>query len=466
MNTHNNYTKLSTNFNTPKRKIRALNGVNLGPISMNGFLDLSELHRELKIPQTRLHDCPYSVADAVDIHCIFPHFDDDIDDPRNYNFAVSDDYIQSILDVGSAIVFRLGETIEHHKMNKYHIHPPKDYTRWARICVNIIRHYNQNWANGFTHNIKYWEIWNEAWGDNCWTGTQDEWMDFYAVTSKIIKAHDPTLKIGGPTADGGLQENPDPNNFAATFLNRCKKDKLPLDFYSWHNYSDRPEHILNDARSIRSGLDALGFTDCEIHLNEWNYHPRGDWSWQHDRGTWGKEIFLEAQSEIGASFDAALLIGMQDSPIDVANFYWAKEGWWGLFDAWGAPQKNYYAFLAFAQMLDTPERVACTNDSETEGTFILGAINKAQDTAQVLISCFRSENDRLELLLEGFPWSEQTRYCISVVDKNHNLEVVRRGVIDHDKGEKSMKMAISQHSVMLISFTPLKHKLNNTHKIK
>jgi hypothetical protein len=51
---------MSVDFVESVGRIRALNGVNLGPISMSGFLDLSEGHRQLSIPYTRLHDCPYA----------------------------------------------------------------------------------------------------------------------------------------------------------------------------------------------------------------------------------------------------------------------------------------------------------------------------------------------------------------------------------------------------------------------
>ena len=27
--------------------------------------------------------------------------------------------------------------------------------------MNVIKHYNSGWANGYHYNIKYWEIWNE-----------------------------------------------------------------------------------------------------------------------------------------------------------------------------------------------------------------------------------------------------------------------------------------------------------------
>lgn len=37
-----------------------------------------------------------------------------------------------------------GESIE--PWTCYHNHPPKDYAKWARAYVNIVRHYNEGWA--------------------------------------------------------------------------------------------------------------------------------------------------------------------------------------------------------------------------------------------------------------------------------------------------------------------------------
>jgi len=51
---------------------------------------------------------------------------------------------------------------------KKHNVPPKDFNKWARICVNIIRHYNDGWAGGYHWGIKYWEVWNEPDNHGFW----------------------------------------------------------------------------------------------------------------------------------------------------------------------------------------------------------------------------------------------------------------------------------------------------------
>jgi xylan 1,4-beta-xylosidase len=146
----------------------------------------------------RLHDCPYRMMDTVDMHLLFPNFDADPDDPAQYRFTQTDDYIQAICNLGAEVVYRLGESIEHYQHKSY-VCPPVDNAKWARICVNIIRHYNAGWANGFHHGIRYWEIWNEPdLGPLCWTGSDAEFIALYTTAAKAIKAYDANLMVGGP----------------------------------------------------------------------------------------------------------------------------------------------------------------------------------------------------------------------------------------------------------------------------
>lgn len=170
--------------------IRPLHGVNNGPICFGGLVDLSPFHRELRVPFVRLHDPQWPNPAVVDIPTIYPRFEADPADPASYYFARTDDYIASIIATGAQIVYRLGPSIEH-TARKYHTHPPADFDKWADICLHIIRHYNEGWADGFRHGIRYWEIWNEPEiGAPMWSGTIDDYLRLYAITSRKLKAHD------------------------------------------------------------------------------------------------------------------------------------------------------------------------------------------------------------------------------------------------------------------------------------
>jgi xylan 1,4-beta-xylosidase len=127
-------------FATTIGRIKPLHGVNNGPVVRGENADLSGYHSDAGFPYTRLHDVHWPHPDAVDVSTIFPLFHADADDPQNYTFAKTDDYVAAIVKNNSQIVFRLGESIE--PWTKFHSHPPTDFKKWAKVCVNIVRHYN------------------------------------------------------------------------------------------------------------------------------------------------------------------------------------------------------------------------------------------------------------------------------------------------------------------------------------
>lgn len=133
----------------------------------------------------------------MDISRIFPNFDADKSDPANYFFEHKDQLLLAIDRLGAKPIYRLGESIDHSIFKRY-ARPPKDFEKWTRICVNIIRHYNEGWAGGFTLGISYWEIWNEPdLGNEMWDGgTAQQYRDLYKTAAAGIKALDPSLKVG------------------------------------------------------------------------------------------------------------------------------------------------------------------------------------------------------------------------------------------------------------------------------
>jgi hypothetical protein len=139
---------------------------------------------------------------------------------------------------------------------------------------------------------------------------------------------------------------------------------------------------------------------------------------------WDHANFRASAGAEGASFAAATLCAMQDLPIDVANFYWAKEGWWGLFDEFGLPNKKYYAFLAFAQLLETPRRVLATGDRIDDGRAVLAGCADDGRSARVLIANFADAAATTELALRAIPWRSSTRIETAILDETHNLDLV------------------------------------------
>ena len=64
---------LRADFSVPRGAIRALHGINKGPLAPGGMFDVIEEQKELGIPFTRLHDCGWPNPYVVDHHAVFPN---------------------------------------------------------------------------------------------------------------------------------------------------------------------------------------------------------------------------------------------------------------------------------------------------------------------------------------------------------------------------------------------------------
>jgi len=415
---------LVVDFSLTNGVIRPLHGGNNAPLCSGEIVDLTAFHRELGIPITRLHDSAWPYPDIVDVHAIFPNFDANADSPGSYRFGPTDDYIRAITNAGSRIVFRLGESIEHAKRKRY-VHPPADIHKWTQICLGIIRHYNEGWADGHRMGIEYWEIWNEP--ENrpaMWTGTPAEYYALYSTTAKMIKARWPALKVGGPSLGhqgefikGRLQ----PSEFLRGFIDQVRRQRAPLDFFSWHGYREHAGDYVQRARAIREFLDSEGFGQSESHLNEWNYLPDHDWAPMIASQGPARERWYERQGGAeGAAFAAAVLIGLQRAPVDVANYYSADNQPFGLFTLHGTPKKTFYAFRAFRAMLETPIRVGA-DEPYAGGTWWMGGLNVARNKSAILVAIPKGAKSIETLRVSGLPWTSPTFVEVHVMNSEHDF---------------------------------------------
>lgn len=373
--------------------VRPLHGVNNGPVTYGGLVDVSELYREAGIPSVRLHDPNWPHAWEVDIHTVFPDFDRDPGDPASYDFARTDDYVASIIATGAQIVYRLGESIEHTR-RKYFVHPPVDPKKWAQVCLGIIRHYNEGWANGHSYGIAHWEIWNEA--DNpdagvMWSGTDEEYFALYAETARAIRDAFPDLRVGGPACT--MINAP----HTREFLRRCRDERLPLDFFSWHTYADQVSAIVDNAAVVDGWLAEYGLGDVEIHLNEWNHIATVDPA-ETDPVAVRRFLFDRVKGPEGAAFAAGTLCALQDTSVSVANYYDGQpRGWYcGLFDDFGGPLPTYGVFREFGRLAGLP-RVATTLDADSSGVYALAA--RRGDDIEVLIA--NTAGDAVQCRISG-----------------------------------------------------------------
>ncbi len=263
---------------------------------------------EAHIPYSRLHDMggAYGGMIYVDIPNVFLCFDADETDPASYDFAFTDILIQKLMDHGVEPIYRLGVTIENYcEIRRYRTFVPKDFDKWARICEHVIRHYIDGWANGFTYQIKYWEIWNEP--DNniaereknpMWSGSPEEFYELYTTAAKHLKScFGDRIKVGGYASCQFAAILADPRKYGLDtdvictspvitspqylgfisffygFLDYIRAHRAPMDFFSWHSYLS-VSHTLVLEQFIAKTLSDYGYGHVETMMNEWNSIPQ------------------------------------------------------------------------------------------------------------------------------------------------------------------------------------------------
>lgn len=451
---------LVVDFGRKLEPFRALHGVNKGAIGSGGLVSVEAEHRALSVPYVRLHDCHYPNPDVVDIHAVFPNPDADPADPKSYDFALTDEYLASIRSTGAQIIYRLGESIEHTRHKRY-VYPPKSPEKWAQIALGIIRHYNEGWANGFHYDIRYWEVWNEP--ENrpvMWSGTDAEYFQLYKVTALAIRAQYPNLKVGGPGVGNTGQIVADkfsPSKFVEDFLAFCRKDKMPLDFFSWHGYTADLLDLPLRARAIRKLLNTAGFPHAESHLNEWNYLPDNSWEGLA-RTTPAKvrQAFVNRMTGMeGGAFIVATLLALQDAPVDVCNLFHGELGAFGLFNEQGVPFPNYHALLAFRELLDTPNRVHAAGLRPQESVVSAG-IAADNSFAQILLSNVSAKESVYRLTLKNLPWRIVTRYEIQIKDgARPEGKPKQQGTLNQ---KETLEITLKAPAVALIKLRPIEIK--------
>ncbi len=447
---------LSADFSVHTGTIRPLHGINKGPLAPGGIFELIKEQKALGIPFTRLHDCGWPNPYVVDHHAVFPNPNADPALPESYDFRLTDEYINAVRLTGAEPIYRLGESIEHTSVKRY-VHPPADMEKWAAVCLGIIRHYNEGWAGGFHHSIRYWEIWNEPENrPTMWSGTDDDYLRLYRTAATAIKKQFPDLKVGGPALGSSghfVKGEFRPTDFAANFLAMCRKDGVPLNFFSWHCYTADPAELAARSRAIRRLLDSRGFTDTENHLNEWNYLPGNSWAPLDRAGTAAtrQRCYDEMAGAPGAAFVATSLLELQDAPIDVCNFYHGELGGFGIFTEQGVPLKAYQALRAFQGLVETPRRVATRGAVAGKLAFAAGLSADGRE-ASFLVSNFADPRSEFVLNWKGFSWTGGVTAEIRTVDAGSDFANARTKPVAGESA--SLHLTLKAPAIALIRLRP------------
>ena len=143
---------------------------------------------------------------------------------------------------------------------------PTEYAEWEELVYQVVKHCNQERKYG----IEYWILTNEA--DIGEPGgvpfkflTPESYLRYYQHTANAIHRADPGAKVGGPsTANPASSQNDE-------LIAAAAAGKVPLEFLSFHLYSNDPQEFRRITDSMHAKLAKYAsLSKLPTFIDQWN----------------------------------------------------------------------------------------------------------------------------------------------------------------------------------------------------
>lgn len=311
--------------------------------------------------------------------------------------------------------------------------PMEHADRWNSLVATMAAH---EIADG----VRTFEVWNEP--DTSLAFSPISYPELYADTVGILEQAAATaavhIEVGGPALSVGT----DPL-LAEPFLAYVAARNLPLDFVSWHWYSEliclsscptpTPATFADQVHTMRAAVAKYPGLHPKLWISEWNLGSAGD---------------SRTAEPYGGAYAASSLIRMQQAGLDRACiFLTAGDPGLALIEDNGTRPGPQYAVLAFWRALAPIQLVTDVTGGQDQITALSSTDGSGRVT--VLVANFVPNNNSgsrsVTVRLDGGgnnQWSE------AVVDATHHGGVAATG----EGG--SATLALATDTTALLTFIP------------
>lgn len=378
----------------------------------------------------------------IRIDHIFDHYDvvsRGGDGQLVFNFAKLDETVASIRRIGAAPFFALSYMPPAISADGQVTSAPSDWNEWAIVVQKTVEHYSGK--NGLNLSNIYYEVWNEPdlFGEWRYYGEKN-YLTLYSYAVQGVNRAQNTNQffIGGPATTELYQ------SWIEALAKHVTKNKLRLDFLSWHRYSLNPKDYASDIATVTSWL----FPYPELvalprFITEWGFdsdmHPGYDTAL-------GAAHAVATVRQTLSGYAGLFAFELVDGPPPDGEIFWGR---WGLLThpTTGKRQKpRYQAFSLLNQLKG--QRLLLTG----EGTHVTGIAARDDKSIKLILTNY----DPAGIHVEKIPVTLQ-----NLTNGSYSLTRTRLGqkptsqAIETTTGFYATDIIMPQNSVVLLSFTPI-----------
>jgi hypothetical protein len=278
---------------------------------------------------------------------------------------------------------------------------PNDWAEWERLVEALVKHYKDRGAG-----ITYWEISNEPdMGEDggCpYRFQPDNYTTYYQRTAAAVLRADPSARVGGPALANWNSP------ILPALLAFCARSNTPLNFVSWHGYTNNPTDFRRSIFGVKKLLATYPSLHAETILDEWNIAlMKPD---ENNLVLQPAFIVETVWNMIEGGLDYSCYYHIRDYHVEPASFAGFMSphgvafmaGWWnrrpqydGLFDFQNEVRPAYFAFKLLSRV--TGQRVK----TAAQGVHALAAFDPEYEMENTLIWNFSDAPVRTTVEFDG-----------------------------------------------------------------
>jgi len=356
----------------------------------------------------------------------------------SYDWRALDNAIDQILATGALPFFSLSYMPPAIAATDI-VSPPADWNDWSSVVRATVQHYSGRSERNL-NNVIY-EVWNEPdlFGNWKLYGPKDyRTLYSYAVGGAQKATNVNNFKIGGPAITAPYK------NWVDQFLSYTIKNKIRIDFYSWHRYTTTPTDYLTDIDNVDTWLFKNGGYTLDKYLTEWgpvsNNSPLNDSVYNAAHTVATTRLLINRADKL---FTFEVYDGLSPDK----KKYWGR---WGLLtNPQAGPvetKSRYYALSMLNQMKGN--RVELTG----EGTWVTGFATLESGKIRIILVNL----DITSRHLETFPVTiNNLDKQIYQINENYLIGADKKSTTSTVNNSITREITLGANNVVLLQLDPV-----------